>query len=130
MRAAVAMLTLRPRWKASQALVKFIDTRLRPSGYRLAGVFEWFKRPHSHRRLGLAFAAVAHCEPANQHYGRRREHGDRHAAATRQPSPRHPLTRQTCEDSGYLIDISRTVVSSDEQGRPCPASSSMGEACR
>jgi GNAT superfamily N-acetyltransferase len=38
--AAAAMLTLRPRWKTSAALVEFIDTRLRPTGYRLFGVFE------------------------------------------------------------------------------------------
>jgi transposase len=30
-----------------------------------------------------AFAAAANCEPARQHYRHRREHGDRHAAATR-----------------------------------------------
>jgi hypothetical protein len=40
MRAAPAMLTLRSRWKTDEALVEFIDTRLRPNGYRLAGVFE------------------------------------------------------------------------------------------
>ncbi len=30
-----------------------------------------------------AFAAATHCEPARLHYRRRREHGDRHAAANR-----------------------------------------------
>lgn len=40
MQAAAAMLTLRPRWKSGEALVEFIDTRLRPTGYRVAGVFE------------------------------------------------------------------------------------------
>ena len=30
-----------------------------------------------------AFSASSNCEPARQHYRRRREHGDRHAAATR-----------------------------------------------
>jgi transposase len=30
-----------------------------------------------------AFAAATHCQPASEHYRRRREHGDRHAAATR-----------------------------------------------
>ena len=34
------MLTLRPRWQSADALVKFVDTRLRPAGYRLAGVFD------------------------------------------------------------------------------------------
>jgi len=29
------------------------------------------------------FAAATHCQPAGQHYRRRREQGDRHAAATR-----------------------------------------------
>lgn len=39
-RAADAMLVLRPRWQTSEALVEFIDKRLRPDGYRLVGVFE------------------------------------------------------------------------------------------
>ncbi len=30
-----------------------------------------------------AFGAATHCEPAREHYRRRREHGDRHAAAQR-----------------------------------------------
>jgi transposase len=30
-----------------------------------------------------AFTAATNCEPARQHYRQRREHGDRHAAATR-----------------------------------------------
>lgn len=30
-----------------------------------------------------AFAAATHCQPAGEHYRRRREHGDRHAAAQR-----------------------------------------------
>lgn len=37
--AADAMLILRPRWKTAEAVVEFIDSRLRPNGYRLAGVF-------------------------------------------------------------------------------------------
>lgn len=40
MQAATAILQLRPRWKTNEALVAFIDTRLRPIGYRIAGVFE------------------------------------------------------------------------------------------
>ena len=38
--AAIAMLALRPRWQSAEALVDFIDTNLRPAGYRLAGVFD------------------------------------------------------------------------------------------
>ncbi|WP_343571396.1 GNAT family N-acetyltransferase [Mycobacterium sp.] len=38
--AAEAMLVLRPRWKTADAVIDFIDTRLRPTGYRLAGVFQ------------------------------------------------------------------------------------------
>lgn len=34
------MLTLRPRWRSAEALVEVIDGRLRPNGYRLAGVFD------------------------------------------------------------------------------------------
>ena len=30
-----------------------------------------------------AFPAAANCEPARRHYRQRRDHGDRHAAATR-----------------------------------------------
>ena len=38
--AGEAMLTLRPRWVTADAVANFIDTHLRPVGYRLAGVFE------------------------------------------------------------------------------------------
>jgi GNAT superfamily N-acetyltransferase len=38
--AGEAMLVLRPRWGTAEAVVNFIDTCLRPAGYRLAGVFE------------------------------------------------------------------------------------------
>lgn len=38
--AAEAMLVLRPRWKTADAVVDFIDTSLRPIGYRLVGAFE------------------------------------------------------------------------------------------
>ena len=38
--AAEAMLLLRPRWKTADALVEFIDEKLRPRGYRLVGAFE------------------------------------------------------------------------------------------
>lgn len=37
--AAEAMLVLRPRWKTADAVIDFIDTRLRPTGYRLVGAF-------------------------------------------------------------------------------------------
>jgi ribosomal protein S18 acetylase RimI-like enzyme len=37
---AEAMLVLRPRWKTVDRVVDFIDTSLRPTGYRLVGVFE------------------------------------------------------------------------------------------
>jgi GNAT superfamily N-acetyltransferase len=37
--AAEAILVLRPRWGTRAELVKFIDTHLRPVGYRLLGVF-------------------------------------------------------------------------------------------
>src|SRR5689334_9628983 len=37
--AAEALLVLRPRWGTSTDLVEVIDTRLRPIGYRLIGVF-------------------------------------------------------------------------------------------
>jgi GNAT superfamily N-acetyltransferase len=38
-RAAEAMLALRPRWGAATDLVDVIDSRLRPVGYRVVGVF-------------------------------------------------------------------------------------------
>jgi len=38
--AARAMLELRPRWEAADALVDFIDAALRPAGYRVVGVFD------------------------------------------------------------------------------------------
>lgn len=37
---AEAMLLLRPRWKSAEALVEFVETTLRPRGFRLVGVFE------------------------------------------------------------------------------------------
>ncbi|PXX69086.1 acetyltransferase (GNAT) family protein [Nocardia tenerifensis] len=37
--AAATLLELRPRWGTSDALTHFVDTELRPRGYRLAGVF-------------------------------------------------------------------------------------------
>ncbi|MEC3919131.1 GNAT family N-acetyltransferase [Nocardia sp. CDC160] len=37
---ARAMLELRPRWETTDAIVDIIDTRLRPLGYRLMGVFD------------------------------------------------------------------------------------------
>jgi GNAT superfamily N-acetyltransferase len=37
--AAEAMLLLRPRWKTVDAVIDLIDTKLRPTGYRLAGAF-------------------------------------------------------------------------------------------
>jgi hypothetical protein len=37
--AAEAMLALRPRWGTPVELTEVIDTRLRPVGYRLLGVF-------------------------------------------------------------------------------------------
>ena len=38
--AVEAMLLLRPRWKTADAVIDFIDTKLRPTGYRLVGAFE------------------------------------------------------------------------------------------
>ncbi|QIS20992.1 GNAT family N-acetyltransferase [Nocardia terpenica] len=38
--AAPAMLALRPRWETAGAIVDLIDSRLRPAGYRLAGLFD------------------------------------------------------------------------------------------
>lgn len=35
-----ALLVLRPRWKTPDAVVDFVDTKLRPTGYRLVGAFE------------------------------------------------------------------------------------------
>ncbi|WP_327140737.1 GNAT family N-acetyltransferase [Nocardia sp. NBC_01327] len=38
--AAPALLALRPRWETAAAIVDLIDTRLRPAGYRLVGIFD------------------------------------------------------------------------------------------
>ena len=38
--AVEAMLLLRPRWKTADAVIDFIDAKLRPRGYRLVGAFE------------------------------------------------------------------------------------------
>jgi len=37
---AEALLLLRPRWKTVDAVIDLIDTKLRPTGYRLVGAFE------------------------------------------------------------------------------------------
>jgi GNAT superfamily N-acetyltransferase len=42
---AAAMLGLRPRWETASGMVNLIDTRLRPAGYRLVGVFESAAEP-------------------------------------------------------------------------------------
>ena len=38
--AAEAMLLLRPRWRTADAVIDFVDTKLRPTGDRLVGAFE------------------------------------------------------------------------------------------
>jgi hypothetical protein len=38
--AAEALLLLRPRWTTTAAVTDFVDTQLRPMGYRLVGAFE------------------------------------------------------------------------------------------
>ena len=40
LRVAEALLVLRPRWKTADAIVDFVDTDLRPFGYRLVGSFD------------------------------------------------------------------------------------------
>lgn len=40
LKAADALLELRPRWQTPAALADFVDSRLRPSGYRIVGLFE------------------------------------------------------------------------------------------
>ena len=49
-RAAEAMLALRPRWGTPAELTEVIDTRLRPVGYRLLGVF----RDHAEHAVAVA----------------------------------------------------------------------------
>jgi GNAT superfamily N-acetyltransferase len=48
--AADAMLALRPRWRTPAELTEVIDTRLRPVGYRLVGVFG----DHTERAVAVA----------------------------------------------------------------------------
>jgi GNAT superfamily N-acetyltransferase len=38
--AAEAMLLLRPRWQTTDAVIYFVDKKLRPTGYRLVGAFQ------------------------------------------------------------------------------------------
>ncbi|PKV77732.1 GNAT family N-acetyltransferase [Nocardia fluminea] len=38
--AGPALLELRPQWETASRLAEFVDTELRPAGYRLIGVFE------------------------------------------------------------------------------------------
>lgn len=38
-RAAEALLLLRPRWETAERIADFVDNQLRPTGYRLVGLF-------------------------------------------------------------------------------------------
>ncbi|MFJ9370700.1 GNAT family N-acetyltransferase [Nocardia sp. NPDC101769] len=38
--AAPPLLVLRPRWGSIEAIVDLVDNRLRPTGYRIAGIFD------------------------------------------------------------------------------------------
>lgn len=38
--AAAGIMSLRPRWETVDAVIDFIDTKLRPTGYRLVGAFD------------------------------------------------------------------------------------------
>ena len=63
-----------------------------------------------------AFAAATHCQPAGEHYRRRREHGDRHAAAQRHLFNRligqlyHCLQKRQLFDEGKAFPASLGVT--------------------
>jgi transposase len=76
----------RTRFADARALKAYAGSApvTRPSGRSLSITHRHIKN----NRLATAgwiwaFAAAANCEPAREHYRRRREHGDRHGAATR-----------------------------------------------
>lgn len=54
-----------------------------------------------------AFAAATHCPPAGEHYRRRREHGDRHAAAQRHLFNRLVGQLYYCLQNGQTFDSAR-----------------------
>jgi transposase len=54
-----------------------------------------------------AFGAATHCRPAGEHYRRRREHGDRHAAAQRNLSNRLLGQLYHCLQAGQTFDESQ-----------------------
>ncbi len=57
-----------------------------------------------------AFAAATHCEPARLHYRRRREHGDRHAAANRHLFNKLLGQLYHCLQQGYQFDEAKAFV--------------------
>lgn len=57
-----------------------------------------------------AFASATHCEPARLHYRRRREHGDRHAAANRHLFNKLLGQLYHCLQQGVLFDEVRAFA--------------------
>ncbi|MEU4813549.1 GNAT family N-acetyltransferase [Nocardia fluminea] len=61
--AGPALLELRPRWETTSRLAEFIDTELRPAGYRLVGIFE----PGSPTALSVAGFRESHSTAWGHH---------------------------------------------------------------
>ncbi|MFE1596129.1 GNAT family N-acetyltransferase [Nocardia sp. NPDC058705] len=61
--AGPALLELRPQWKTTSRLAEFIDTELRPAGYRLIGAFE----PASRAALSVAGFRESHSTAWGHH---------------------------------------------------------------
>ena len=67
-----------------------------------------------------AFAAAAHCEPARYHYRRRREQGDRHAAAQRHLFNRLIGQLYHCLQQGQVFDENKAFKPACEAASPSP----------
>jgi hypothetical protein len=83
----------------------------RPSGRSLSITHRHIKN----NRLATAgwiwaFAAAANCEPAREHYRRRREHGDRHGAATRHLFNKLIGQFYYCLQHGHLFDEAKAFT--------------------
>jgi hypothetical protein len=89
----------------------FICPLTRPSGRSLSITHRHIKN----NRLAAAgwiwaFAAAANCEPAREHYRRRREHGDRHGAATRHLFNKLIGQIYCCLQHGHLFDDAKAFT--------------------
>jgi hypothetical protein len=88
----------------------------RTSGRSLTVTHRHIKN-NRHANVGWmwAFSAASNCEPARQHYRRRRENGDRHAAATRHLFNKLIGQRHHCLQHHQTFDEAKAFPSDAQQ---------------